>query len=229
MKHTKRLCMALITTLVLCYVTGCTTPGTEIDRDRDTRDIFTFTTAKGHAFKLRLGPAQVGVVYPPRQYEAGLRGGEFYKPYKWDFDEYLIFHGNDRFCGTELTKTRGKSFEAKSMGCFAMPQPWKPKLYDDKEHSMEQERYPWSYYTQTEIVLGVFTRWRLGINWGELADFAFGWCNLDIYGDDLKIKAMMDIVREAEKEEEEQPVIIDLSKALEERRRQEAAEQAPAP
>jgi len=199
---------------VLFVLTGCTTPGTEIDRERDLRDIFTFTTAKGHAFKLRLGPAQLGIVYPPRQYESGLRGGEFYKPYKWDFDEYLIFHGQDRFCGTELTKTRAKSFEAKPMGCFAIPSPWKPRLYDDKSHSMVQERHPWTYYTQTELVIGVFSRWRVGINWGELADFCLGWINLDFYGDDLKIKEMMSIVQEAEKLNEEQPVMIDLSKPV---------------
>jgi len=224
MKYVKQLYMALTVTVVLLYATGCTTPGTEVDRDRDMRDIFTFTTAKGHAFKLRLGPAQVGVVYPPRQYEAGLRGGEFYKPYKWDFDEYLIFHGNDRFCGTDMTKTRAKSFEAKSMGCFAIPTVWKAKLYDDKDHSKAQERYPWTYYTQTELVFGIFTRWRIGINWGELADFALGWCNLDFYQDDLKIKEMMDIVREAEARDEEQPIVIDLSKAIRERKERREAE-----
>ena len=210
----KKLVMVFISTSVLIIMTGCTTPGTEIDRERDFRDIFTFTTAKGHAFKLRLGPAQLGVVYPPRQYEKGLRGGEFYKAYKWDFDEYFIFHGNDRFCGTDMTKTRRKSFEATPMGCFAIPTAWKPKLYDDKDHSMQQEGHPWTYYTQTELVIGVFSRWRIGINWGEMADFCLGWCNLDFYQDDLKIKAMMDIVHGTGNTEIEQPVVIDLSKPI---------------
>lgn len=82
---------------------------------------------------------------------------------------------------------------------------------------MVQERYPWSYYTQTELVIGVFSRWRVGINWGELADFMLGWCNLDFFKDDLKIKEMMDIIQEKQKEaEESRPVIIDLSKVKKE-------------
>ena len=214
MMYLNKIYFLIIATSMLFIMTGCTTPGTQIDRERDLLDIFTFTAAKGHALKIRFGPAQIGVVYPPRQYEAGLRGGELYKPYKWDFDEYLIFHGNDRFCGNDMTKERGKSFEAKSMGCVSIPSGWKAKLYDDKDHSKEQIRHPWSYYTQTEIVIGVFSRWRVGINWGELADFCLGWCNLDFYQDDLKIKEMMDIVKESNSIKVEDPVIVDLSKPI---------------
>ncbi len=133
MRYLKPFVVAVFATLMLSIQTGCTTPGTEIDRNRDLHDIFTCTTAKGNAFKLRLGPAQLGIVYPPRQKEAGLRGGVFYSPYKWDFDEYLIVNGYDRFCGTDISKIRGKSFEARSMGCLAYAQPWTPKLYDKKK------------------------------------------------------------------------------------------------
>lgn len=212
MKVQKYCVNAFLMLVIATFLSGCTTPGTEIDRKRDFQDIWTLSTGRGFGLKVRIGPAQAGVMYPPRSNEAGLRGGVFYSPYKHDYDEYLLFYGQDRFVGTDISKERGKSFYAQSMGCLAYPLPWKSKLYDEEDKSKEQTNHPWSYYTQTEIVFGFFGKWRVGMNWGELLDFGLGWCNLDLYGDDLKIKELMDKAHAHKEEEvEEEPIIIDLS------------------
>ena len=40
------------------------------------------------------------------------------------------------------------------------------------------------YYTQVEVVLGLGSHLRLGLNPGELLDFVLGWTTIDIFGDD---------------------------------------------
>jgi hypothetical protein len=212
MKKFINMLLLVATTYFLC---GCTTPGTEIDRERDFRDIFTFTVAKGSAFKLRLGPVQAGFVYPPKQLETGMRGGDYYKPYKWDYDSSLLIYGEERFHGTDLNMQRGKSYEANYMACVGIAKSWHPMIIDEEEgYDKPEVKYPWYYYTQTELVIGIWNRYRVGINWGEMLDFCLGWCNLDMYGDDLKIKELMDLAKEAEKQRSTNEVIIDLSKDI---------------
>jgi hypothetical protein len=41
------------------------------------------------------------------------------------------------------------------------------------------------YYTQIEVVGGLFGSLRLGVNPGELADFLFGWFGVDFFHDDI--------------------------------------------
>ncbi len=46
--------------------------------------------------------------------------------------------------------------------------------------------FPWYYYTQCEVCLGVLRGVRLGVNPGELLDFLLGWTTLDTFNDDLE-------------------------------------------
>jgi hypothetical protein len=165
---------------------GCATSGYMGDRIRDAGDIFTATVGKGAGVKARIGPVGTGLFV--NKDIAGLRGGTLFrikedaqfKPY--DFTSIIpklymfpIFI-EDRLTLTGESKLRHKDFEA--IGIIVPLVSW----VDEPNNSSTK----WAYNTQIEVAVGLGGTLRLGLNPGELVDFALGWTTIDIYNDDIE-------------------------------------------
>ena len=172
--------------LLSALCSGCATSGYVGDRMRDAGDVFTATAGMGFGAKARVGPIQAGALYNIDMW--GLRGGDFgsvpwYEtctrdglfPFPANWIEYPMVKaghfGHETFahnCRHATSWQRGKGFIAHAplpiLGVAKQPE----------------------YYTQIEVVVGMFGSIRLGFNPGELLDFALGWTTLDIYSDDIR-------------------------------------------
>jgi hypothetical protein len=172
--------------LLAASLSGCvSTSKYLVDRGLDAADVFTGTVGMGFGAKARVGPLQAGALYNIDMwgarngewaglpwYEVCTRDGLFPFPARWIgyYEQESGRFGDERFahdCEDATSWERGKDFVAHA------PLPF-----------LGVSKQP-AYYTQIDIVVGVFGSLRLGFNPGELLDFIVGWTTLDIYGDDL--------------------------------------------
>jgi hypothetical protein len=78
---------------------------------------------------------------------------------------------------TRVSFDRRKAYGAVGVLVFAVPMP------DEGRRWYDVAPY---YFTQVELVVGMGLSVRLGVNPGELLDFALGCLGADIYGDDIE-------------------------------------------
>jgi hypothetical protein len=163
---------------------GCaSTPFLE-DRRADAGDILTATIGAGVGAKLRVGPIQAAAI---RNADLlGWRAGQWLADGNSlvDNDEfYLPLPSGRRGAWGEKGALFGReafSHGARSLSC------------DRGKDVRGRGPFPFvavsdapGYFTQVEIAGGALFTLRLGINFGELADFVAGWFGHDPYGDDL--------------------------------------------
>lgn len=176
----KKMIQTVLAVMIIAGMTGCATPYM-IDRRRDAADIFTARFGFGAGAKVGIGPVQAGILASSDA--GGLRGGELSHTRLisgGDID-FLVL-GYDEFVPPEgaasIVRKRNKEHKVRyAMLCIpaATQLTWPiPNKYNP------------SYFTQLEVVGGLFWTVRLGFNPGELLDFIFGWCGSDIYGDDIE-------------------------------------------
>ena len=193
--------------LILCafslLISGCaSTNGYLGDRKRDALDVFTAGIGMGLGGKMRIGPAQTGLLF--EMTGASLRGGEFTTAGKagtgadgWGncTDVMGIIYGGEFFHGAVLD--RNKNFDADNLTVFsetgeqvfALPFIYAPEHGIDYWYRYAPEgKQAFYYYSQIEVVAALGLSVRLGFNLGELLDFLLGWTGLDIYEDDLGTK-----------------------------------------
>jgi len=191
---------------------GCAgTRGYLVDRARDARDIATLTVGFGVGAKAQCGPVNAGAIVNMDVY--GLRGGKVYTfdgnimPYSMDV-EALCFGAGRYRCLTMyehgyLSNERGKSIPTWWFCSFKYKRTYIRRGQETTRHNIpcyipflrfpgsnpRDEKHPWYYYTQIDVIAGLGPSVRLGFNPGELLDFLFGWVGVDIYNDDLKRRA----------------------------------------
>lgn len=173
---------AIACVAMLLSATGCATASKFwTDRKRDAADVFTASVGVGAGVKGRVGPFHAGVLSDVTV--AGLRGGQLvgkpdYYDHGRDIDKFSV--NQEIFSpaveGGRIARMRGKTFVATSRMQFNNNdlRPWAEGL-----------PFPYYYYTQIELVMGLGGNLRLGFNPGELADFCLGWFDVDIYHDDI--------------------------------------------
>ena len=162
--------------LILAVLSGCAQrPGYFADRGRDAADIFTATAGYGLGAKAELGPLQIGLIGDRDLW--GLRGGavdSFDKTENWEasvvFTTVLHFSPEN-----PSVEERGKELCLGSVGPILVEQA-----------SSKGSENDGSYYTQIEVAAGAGLNLRLGVNPGEMLDFALGWFGVDIYGADIR-------------------------------------------
>ena len=175
-----------IALLCLLIGTGCQSSSYWTDRLRDSLDVFTAGQGNGIGTKARVGPLQTGLLFDIPNY--ALRGGEFVEegphgggwtpsPFPEDMDVQLLIYGGEEFTRTELNRDKNYKTEPYSLFLPLMSFPF-PR---SKSPS-------YAYYSEFEIVLGIYYTIRLGFNPGEALDFLLGWTTIDIYGDDIGSK-----------------------------------------
>jgi len=206
----KKIIQIGVAVVVIAGTTGCaSTKAYFVDRGRDAADIFTATYGYGGGgAKARVGPIGTGLMDESPMY--GLRGGDIITPYKMIEDgveRQRIFMGSEFFVGTTQSMARAKSYLACML--FGINIPLHPTELDRAEvktiASVQKCRVEdvrtsrLAYLTQIEIAVGTVRIIRLGFNPGELLDFALGWFDVDIFGDDIEIKNL-----KAEKEKSNQ-------------------------
>lgn len=166
--------------MVACSImlAGCATmKGYIADRNRDAADIITLTVGTGLGLKVRASSLHVGLLTAVD--EAGLRGGEFYSSmsnhYFMAFSDFeIILLGFEEFYQRDsISGLRGKHYHASGfpIWTYVHADSWQEKL---------------PYYTDIQLVAGLFKHIRIGINPGELLDFILGLTTIDIFNDDLK-------------------------------------------
>jgi hypothetical protein len=177
---------AVVAAMVLAGVTGCASSRAYfIDRGRDAADVLTISVGAGLGARARIGPIETGAFLGSDK--AGLRGGEI-GAYTWEefgmmsaaagdalvlsFEEYNPDLGADT-----TAEQRGKFYSAEGVCLVSL-------LEDGDRRSWRVH----PYYTQVEAQVGVLGSLRLGVNPGELVDFIFGWCGLDIFRDDVEAR-----------------------------------------
>lgn len=168
---------------IVVTLTGCST-SYMTNRCRDAADIVTIGVGAGLGAKARVGPIQIGLLD-----EFGLialRGGAVGDGIIACNDHQYLVTGEEHFhpvvsiglTGTKFKDTvfaaRGKTFQAGGSYPF-----W--------SHVAQCESAPY-YYTQLELVGALLGSVRVGVNPGELVDFALGWTAIDIYGDDIHVE-----------------------------------------
>jgi len=156
--------------LAACVVaSGCAAPGFLADRKRDALDIVTASVGYGVGAKVHAGPLNVGLLGNLDSH--GLRGGVVGDISGPEGAIYSVVDVNVLGFGVESFwegLARRKEYSAVSLFGIGFAG---SKL---------------AYYTQLEVVIALGGSLRLGLNPGELLDFALGWVGLDIFGDDLE-------------------------------------------
>ena len=169
---------------------GCAARPYLLDRVADAADTVTACIGNGVGAKTRIGPIGAGLLV---NFDGvGLRGGEFLA----GFDkENSDFTGIGAYCLVmlcELSSVRSEEtfglgmprVVARNKACrkataFSLPF---PQIWFLEARSAYGR---WHYYSQIEIVGGVWYTVRLGINPAEIVDFILGWTTLDIFNDDI--------------------------------------------
>ena len=186
----------LILLTVLASMTGCASSGYLADRGRDALDVVTATVGGvGAGAKARVGPLHAGLFLSAVDM-AGIRGGNgpvFHKfsergdlvsaSFECDLTPlyYLEYFEEDKHA-------RNKNYRAGCMipltkyGMWGPGVPFLGAVYDGGGSRIEKQFHP--YYTQVEVAIGLGATFRLGVNFGELADFLLGWVGVDIFSDD---------------------------------------------
>ena len=161
------------------------------DRLRDTADVLTFSAGIGGGAKTRVGPVQVGALVNVEFFL--IRGGEWqdglgadgaersfmvipWKQFLADGGPETVF-GEEWFSGDGLAEKRGKQFCAFNEIPFVTTRVIPPPNYEGG--------YPYYYFGQVEIVVGLGISLRCGVNVLEFVDFLVGWTTLDILADDV--------------------------------------------
>ncbi|MBI9092219.1 MAG: hypothetical protein JEZ12_23650 [Desulfobacterium sp.] len=163
------------------------------DRYDDALDIVSIQVGYGLGGKGRIGPLQTGLLFDVGL--GGLRGGDFlgvkdFWPRGYDtpakVDLVGVIVGVEGFGGSLKSNRRGKSFSAMQIGpiSYVINPNTKPE-WKERVKKFQRVHNPWPYYSQIDLVAGVFINMRLGFNPGELLDFIVGWTTIDFYKDDL--------------------------------------------
>jgi hypothetical protein len=170
----------LAAVLLILLAQGCASGRFLADRGNDASDIITCTVGVGFGVKARVGPVQVGALV--NRDVTGLRGGQFRL---WPIgDEYSMFSSLCEFdylviSGDFFTDTRP---DVRQKLYSAGGGPLIKEVLPSAHQRIPGRPY---YYTQIEVVGGLFGSLRLGVNPGELADFLFGWFGVDFFHDDI--------------------------------------------
>lgn len=165
--------------MLACVSFGCSAYWT--DRANDAADVFTLTAEDGSGAKAQVGPLSFGLFASTNS--TGLRGGVWGEQTPTgasDFssrrDVTVGLFGLDAFeSAHEIARLRGKDRSAEN--------------YLENLLVFWEARGPggpaWPYYTQIEASVGVVRGVRVGFNPGELLDLFVGFLGLDLYGDDV--------------------------------------------
>ncbi len=186
----------------LCAGPGCRTAYWR-DRGRDLADTVTATTGPGLGLSVRAGPVQAAplVLYMDT---AGLRGGEcFHVPGLGLGRRHPPQDvGALWWCCSVWVLPERPRLEARAKAHLATPLGLGPgaQLYDLhtdtppflavprrrwNAEQLEVARYPAAYHGALEATVALGWGLRLGVNAAEIADFALGWCGVDLLADDL--------------------------------------------
>jgi hypothetical protein len=175
------------------------------DRGRDAMDIFTLTGGMGTGVSARVGAVHAGLYHGLDG--AGLKGGS----YEWNRAAALrpglittdFSTGTSKINGQCLTmesfaieqdcdsiiKQRAKMYEATGIYPFIMVPTVPDCIAAHDGEPGYNGKYPYYYWSQVEVIVGLGLSVRAGVNPGELLDFVLGWVGVDIYADDLNRKA----------------------------------------
>lgn len=182
-----RLAPSMLVALAL-GLSGCT----NIHRENDWKDVFTFTVGEGYGIKAAAGPAQLGIYNGNDM--SGLRAGETGS--NWgriaNYDYVHLVHGKEHFDGWMDNRgptTRGKVTAAEYyFPIFVLPAATDPYSREDiftQERKVTDGSRNRAYWTRLEIAMGFGYTVRVGFNPGELLDALLGYVGVDIYGDDI--------------------------------------------
>lgn len=196
MRTLRHIVVPLLFVGVFALSNGCASVGAYCsDRGQDLLDIVTITVGKGAGVGVRVGPVHAGLL-AELEY-MGVRGGQIQSFWKDDgfgglgslWDPLICFPGpdgvswgSDIFSGQSMCDERGKQFLAKGVCPFVML----PRSYRD-------ENYPFHYFSQCDVAVGLGLSLRVGVNPGECLDFLLGLIGIDIYDDDVSKKRALAI------------------------------------
>ncbi|MCX6985450.1 MAG: hypothetical protein NT118_11985, partial [Lentisphaerae bacterium] len=180
----KNIIQIITAVVIISGMTGCATPYMT-DRSRDAADIFTIRMGFGAGVKTHVGPVQVGLLFNLDC--LGLRGGEMVWAEKVvntgaDFD--YILGGVSEF---DTRCLYPDSMAWKRDKCYRLSYVLLGIPVNTPVLCRLPNRYSPGYFTDIEVVGGLWTTLRFGFNPGELFDFILGWTTVDIYGDDIGI------------------------------------------
>lgn len=179
---------------------GCGPSGYLVDRCRDAADVPTLTVGIASLGAAgRAGPLAVGLYGAMDGERWGLRGGEcLWRDPVSSFDFSLresmvciVWHAEGfvppsmerlEFWYDDYPDQRYKGFLVKPL--FG----WMPVSFRNEEDEKKRLAPPY-YFTQLEVMAGVFGGIRVGVNPGELLDFLLGTATIDIFDDDLSARA----------------------------------------
>jgi hypothetical protein len=179
------------------------------DRGRDAADMFTLTGGFGLGATARVGPVRAGL-YAGEDL-VGLKGGELIWGGDTTTSGTFVIGPIPGLMGIEEFRTRSDeaAVESRSKWYQANPSPNYPFIMTPSGQNSQpyhttpdyRGKYPYYYWTQMEVAVGLGVSVRAGFNPGELVDFVLGWFGTDIYGDDLsRIKKKL-------AEEESEPAV----------------------
>jgi hypothetical protein len=196
----KRLAQIVAFMTFVVVMTGCaSTKAYLVDRGRDAEDMVTATIGAGVGAKARVGPVHVGLL---ASFDGmGMRGGNFgvYDSFKTIGLDTTLSCVDVFYCDT-TTKQRHKDYTAETYLSESgksefMPDPHGGVPFICVPRCDARVKPPQTcpyYYTQIEAVLAVGPSVRIGCNLGELVDFLLGWFGVDIFDDDIEMKALKD-------------------------------------
>ena len=177
-------CFACILLISIMF-TGCSSVSNyspyTAKRYNDLKDTVTMTVGEGIGFKVRIGPLHGGLLYN-KDY-IGLRGGNFFtngydsppmdaEILAWNaeyFNKGFFRNKNYRFKPFDI-----RLMEHGNIANISGPVPF-----------VNLAKVPFYYYTQCEIVIGIFGSLRIGINPGEILDWILGIFGVDLFSDDF--------------------------------------------
>ena len=180
----------------MLLLTGCATPYLP-DRGRDAADIFSFRIETGIGAKARIGPLAGGLYVGghPEAYFVDM-SGVFVNRQAFYWENCSPKSVGEPLSESVVIAMRHKDFCADSFlfhNYFPVPFVQWPK---PSGHNL-------AYYTQFEVVVGLWLAPRFGFNPGELLDFLVGWVGIDLYDDDLKGRLNDAFVDAASRKDEE--------------------------
>lgn len=177
--------------LSFTFVTGCKACKTYAkDRAYDASDIVTLSVGPGLGVRARTGPVRLGLLCMIDAY--GWRYGMHQQMPKGESlmgainYDWLIGSYDSVFS----RKERNKSYQAMGgypKSWFHHEEAWAIGLpfVESVTYFSTHGKPPFHpYYTQIEACVGVLGAVRVGVNPGELVDFAVGWFTIDIFDDD---------------------------------------------
>ena len=162
----------LVIVATVMMVSGCTTAYWK-DRGYDMADIATLTFGLGGGAFVQVGPRPFGYgfIMDDSGIEDGKVGSVSYLTALQGFAERFAVYDSD-----DMRVKRGKL----------------PPLPKDGDETGSLPIMP-HHWSQIRFFAGVtFFSMTVGVNPGELADFASGWLGIDIYGDDLESRVVKD-------------------------------------